>query len=87
MCLQEGGVCVRHGQGARLCWKPVKVPNPAPGQKKTTRHYYYVCDVGPGGRVLRQPRLSFRAIIKEENPKEQEDNTKGAFDTTPTAGK
>ena len=46
----------------------MKVPNPAPGQKKTTRHYYYVCDVGPGGRVLRQPRLSFRATVKEDNP-------------------
>ena len=84
---RRGGVCVEHGPGAKLCWIPMKVPNPAPGEKKTTRHYYYSCDVGPRGKVLRQTRLSFGAVRKEDNPRRQEDSTNGDFENTPTAGK
>ena len=86
---KKGGVCSIHGPGARLTWKPVRVPNPAPGEKKTTRLYSYVCEVGPGGGALRQPRLSFRASLKDDNLDGQGEyaHEVGTTSTTSTAGK
>ena len=73
--------------GAKLHWKPVKVPNPEPWGKKTTKKYYYVCDIGPRGGILRQPRLSFRAKLEEDNPRSEDNNTHNISTTTPSLGK
>ena len=83
----KGGTCSRHGPGAKLHWKPVKVRNPAPGGKKTTKQYYYTCDIGPKGGALRQPRLSFRAKLEEDNPRIEDNNTQTISTTTPSLGK
>ena len=71
---RRGGVCEKHGPGAKLYWKPLNKPAPGPGGKMVTRHYYYSCDVGPRGRGrLKQTTLSFR----KTTPTRPEDNPRG----------
>ena len=58
---KKGGVCSLHGPGARRRWKPVRtreVGADGAVRMKTTRLYYYECDVGDKG-VRRQNKLSF----------------------------
>ena len=47
---KKGGICLLHGPGAKLRWKPIgpKIVTYVNGKKKTSynKDYFYVCDLG-----------------------------------------
>ena len=64
VCVHDkDGVCSIHGPGAVRKHKPgKKVTILGPDGRPTfkmTKKYFYTCDVGEGGRRLKQTRISF----------------------------
>ena len=62
---RKGGVCDVHGPGAKYHWRPIKKEDQVPGPdgKLKTRHYFWVCKLGPKGRgMLRQ--MKCRGIVQ-----------------------
>ena len=65
---KKGGVCVLHGPGAKLRWKPIgpKIVTYVNGKKKTSynKDYFYVCDLGllGSGKTMKQTMLSLLAV-------------------------
>ena len=60
-----GGVCDIHGPGAKYHWRPIRKEDqmPGPDGKVKTRHYYWVCKLGPKGRgILRQQKLQLSVV-------------------------
>ena len=53
---KKGGICEVHGAGAKLRWRPAKGRG---GKWDGKRQYFYECDLGPAGNVVRQQRLPF----------------------------
>ena len=55
------GTCHTHGPGAKWRWRPIP-PNQrtmGPDGKVRKRIYFWSCEVGVGGRNLRQAKLTF----------------------------
>ena len=77
----RGGVCKKHGDGARSMWKPLeKMEKVGAGNlvRRMGRKYYFVCDLGMRDRgKLRQSRLSFRKNIRPEDKPGGGDDTLG----------
>ena len=60
-----GGLCDIHGPGAKSHWRPIRKEDqmPGPDGKMKTRHYYWVCKLGPKGRgILRQQKLQLSVV-------------------------
>ena len=65
----KSGVCSVHGPGAKWCWEPVPVGKRKMGQngKLMTKRYFWKCEVGRNGKVLRQTRISFLRSVGDES--------------------
>ena len=51
----KGGVCAKHGPGAKLKWRPI----PRGDGDGWTKEYYYACDLSRNDKKMKQTRLSF----------------------------
>ena len=64
----KDGTCHIHGPGAKWRWRPIP-PNQrtvGPDGKVRKRVYFWSCEVGSGGRNLRQAKLTFRRNADDE---------------------
>ena len=51
----KGGICAKHGPGAKRKWRPV-----SRGEGNSwTKEYYFVCDISGNDKKMKQTRLSF----------------------------
>ena len=55
-----------YGPGAKWKWRPVPVKNPGPGGRRSTKEYYWKCDVNLRGKGLRQTKISFGQLSNKE---------------------
>ena len=77
----KDGTCHTHGPGAKWRWRPIP-PNQrtvGPDGKTKKRVYFWSCEVGTGGRNLRQSRINFGR--KEEDDDECRRDNAGTRDT------
>ena len=81
------GVCKKHGPGAKRLFRPVKASTPQPRGKKTVMKYFWVCETGHRGGVLRQSKLTFSSSVLDGTPKESgRHQPRGEVSTTPSLG-
>ena len=79
----KDGTCHTHGPGSKWRWRPIP-PNQrtvGPDGKVRKRIYFWSCEVGTGGRNLRQSKLTFRRNDEDEyrgdNAGTRETNARG----------
>ena len=65
---KKGGICTIHGAGAKLKWRPAtkgtRGRGGARGKWDGQREYFYACDLGPTGNVMKQKKLSSFSFVK-----------------------
>ena len=77
----KDGTCHTHGPGAKWRWRPIPphLRTVGPDGKIKKRVYFWSCEVGTGGRNLRQSRINFGR--KEEDNDEYRRDNAGTRDT------
>ena len=75
------GTCHTHGPGARWRWKPIPPAQRTvgPDGKVKKRLYFWSCEVGPGGKNLRQAKMMFKKK-EEDDDDESGGNNAGTRD-------
>ena len=75
------GTCHTHGPGARWRWKPIPPAQRTvgPDGKIRKKRYFWSCEVGPGGKNLRQARIMFKKK-EEDDDDESGGNNAGTRD-------
>ena len=75
------GTCHTHGPGARWRWKPIPPAQRTvgPDGKIKKRLYFWSCEVGPGGKNLRQAKMMFKKK-EEDDDDESGGNNAGTRD-------